>query len=86
MLRTQVSHGRVQVTIQDNGCGIPDAVRAQVFDAFFTTRPVGAGTGLGLTVARDIVHMHHGTLQLDSQEGGGTRVTLSLPLAEGQRT
>jgi len=79
MVKTLADEASVQVILQDNGCGIPETIRSQVFDAFFTTRPVGSGTGLGLTVARDTVRAHGGQLTLDSQEGAGTRVVLTLP-------
>lgn len=80
LMQTQMGTDSVQVIIQDNGCGIPDDCRARVFDAFFTTRPVGSGTGLGLTVARDTVRAHGGSLTIDSHPGAGTRVTLTLPV------
>ncbi|NMT62946.1 sensor histidine kinase [Marinobacter orientalis] len=80
LAKTSVDSDGVRVVIQDNGCGIAEDIREQVFDAFFTSRPVGAGTGLGLTVARDTVRAHRGTIQIDSREGKGTRVTLSLPV------
>ena len=70
--------------IQDNGCGIAEADRAQIFDDFFTTRPVGSGTGLGLTVARDTLRAHQGNLEIDSRPGTCTRVTLSLPMHGAQ--
>lgn len=80
LAKTSVDNDGIQVVIQDNGCGIPEDIREQVFDAFYTSRPVGAGTGLGLTVARDTVRAHRGTIQIDSREGTGTRVTLLLPI------
>lgn len=83
LVRSRADEDGIQVSIQDNGCGIPDSIRSQVFDAFFTTRPVGSGVGLGLTVARDTVHAHGGQLTIDSQEGAGTRVVLALPAKQG---
>lgn len=80
LVKTLARGGSVEIIIQDNGCGISEGSRSQVFDAFYTTRPVGSGTGLGLTVARDTVRAHQGTLQIDSREGTGTRVTLTLPV------
>lgn len=80
LVRTLARDNAVEIVIQDNGCGIPEAHRANVFDAFFTSRPVGSGTGLGLTVARDTVRAHQGSLELDSREGTGTRVRLILPV------
>jgi len=81
LAKTSVDSDGIRVVIQDNGCGIPEAIREQVFDAFYTSRPVGSGTGLGLTVARDTVRAHRGTIQIDSREGTGTRVTLLLPVS-----
>lgn len=80
LVKTLVQGSDVQVTIQDNGCGIPEKNRKRVFDAFFTSRPVGSGTGLGLTVAQDTVRAHSGHLQIDTREGTGTRVLLTLPI------
>lgn len=80
MVKTLVQDTDIQVIIQDNGCGIPEENRARVFDAFFSSRPVGSGTGLGLTVAQDTARAHGGRLQLESLEGSGTRVRLSLPI------
>ncbi|WP_420194920.1 sensor histidine kinase [Marinobacter sp. GH_1] len=80
LVKTQVQANEVQIIIQDNGCGIPEDQRAKVFDAFFTSRPIGSGTGLGLTVARDTARAHGGQLQLDTREGTGTRVLLTLPI------
>ena len=66
----------IGVIIEDNGTGIPPDVQERIFDPFFTTRAVGSGTGLGLSVARDIMRAHRGEILLDSQVGAGTRVTL----------
>ncbi|MEB2344789.1 MAG: ATP-binding protein [Deltaproteobacteria bacterium] len=68
----------VAVEVSDTGPGIPEAVRAQVMTPFFTTR--SAGTGLGLPLARHFVALHGGSLQLESREGRGTTVHVSLPL------
>lgn len=80
LVKTLKQDGAIQVIIQDNGCGIPEANRSRVFDAFYSSRPVGSGTGLGLTVAQDTVRAHGGRLQLHSREGTGTRVMLTLPI------
>ncbi|MEO0972300.1 MAG: ATP-binding protein [Pseudomonadota bacterium] len=69
------------VTIEDDGCGIPEHVRNQVFNPFFTTKEVGRGTGQGLAIARDIVcEKHGGTIDLDSELGRGTKFIVKLPL------
>ena len=73
--------GNIAVVIQDNGCGMGEEIQGQVFDPFFTSRPVGSGTGLGLTVALDTVRAHKGLIRLESREASGTRVTILLPHA-----
>lgn len=65
-----------EVVVEDNGCGISPEHLERVFDPFFTTRPVGSGTGLGLSVARDIMTAHRGEILVRSKPGAGTRVTL----------
>lgn len=68
--------GCSEVVIEDNGCGIATEHLDCLFDPFFTTRPVGSGTGLGLSVARDIMTAHRGEILVRSKPGAGTRVTL----------
>ena len=80
-VRTAVEGGHVVVTVADDGCGIEDAIRGRVYDPFFTTRPVGAGTGQGLSVAHTIVvEQHQGTIDFDSVVGAGTTFRVRLPL------
>lgn len=71
----------VRLVVRDNGVGIPSEEHRRVFDPFYTTRPVGQGVGLGLTVAHGIVSQHGGRLTLDSAPDQGTTITLSLPIA-----
>jgi two-component system nitrogen regulation sensor histidine kinase GlnL len=73
----------IAVDFEDSGCGIPEAVRDRIATPFFTTKP--RGTGLGLALARHFVTQHGGTLQIESREGRGTRVRVSLPLRRGER-
>jgi signal transduction histidine kinase len=72
----------VQITISDNGPGIPEEHQRRVFEQFFTTKPAGEGTGLGLSISRQIVQEHGGTLELVSHPGM-TRFTILLPSATG---
>lgn len=79
-VRTASDGTDITVQIADTGSGIPAEVLARIFEPFFTTRGVGQGTGLGLTVARDVVQAHGGRLTLESQPGAGTTCTIVLPV------
>ena len=79
VVRARPVDGGVCIEVEDDGCGIPADVLPRVFDPFFTTRAVGQGTGLGLTVSRDIVVAHGGRVDIDSEPGRGTRVRVWLP-------
>lgn len=73
----------VEVTIKDNGPGMPEAVRQRIFDPFFTTKPVGKGTGMGMPITYQVVHeKHHGKLSCSSTPGEGTRFVLKLPITQ----
>jgi len=80
-LETAHEGANVWVRVRDAGTGVPDEVRAQLFTPFFTTKP--HGTGLGLSVSREIVRQHGGDIALESAEGEGTCVAITLPAAEG---
>ena len=77
---TKVVNGRVDIKIRDNGAGIPDEIRDKIYQPFFTTKPSGIGTGLGLSMTHDIINMHKGTLHIDSNIGEFTEFTISLPV------
>ncbi|MDZ4197884.1 MAG: ATP-binding protein [Kiritimatiellia bacterium] len=72
----------LEIRIQDNGCGIPPEQLARVFEAFFTTKGEGKGTGLGLFIAKQVIEDHGGTIRINSQVGQGTTVRIQLPCAE----
>ncbi|SMB99772.1 histidine kinase [Hymenobacter roseosalivarius DSM 11622] len=75
----------VRVRVRDNGNGIPAAVREKIYQPFFTTKPTGEGTGLGLSLSYDIITKGHGgTLSVESEEGEYTEFTISLPLGPAQ--
>jgi histidine kinase len=70
---------RIEIRIRDNGIGIPATLQEKVFHAFFTTKPPGEGTGLGLSTSHEIIATHGGTLTFDSVEGIHTEFTVTLP-------
>ncbi|GAB3326462.1 hypothetical protein GCM10027299_25520 [Larkinella ripae] len=72
----------VEIRVKDNGTGIPDSVLQKIFQPFFTTKPTGEGTGLGLSLSYDIITQGYGgSLAIETREGEGTLVTIQLPLS-----
>ena len=79
---TSTVDGYVVIKVKDNGVGIPDAIKEKIMQPFFTTKPTGEGTGLGLSLSYDIVVKGHGgNITIDTKEGIFTEFTISLPLS-----
>lgn len=79
-VKTRTDGDWVTVSISDTGCGIPEAIRARVFDQFFTTKEVGHGTGQGLALARTIVvEKHGGRITFEPNAPQGTTFVVSVP-------
>jgi signal transduction histidine kinase len=77
---TPPSGGRgVEISVKDNGAGIPESVKGKIFQPFFTTKPTGSGTGLGLSLSYDIVKAHGGDIKVNSKDGEGTEFIIQLP-------
>ena len=70
--------GKIGITVRDNGNGIPKSIVDKIFQPFFTTKPTGQGTGLGLSLAYDIVKAHGGEIKVDTKEGEGSEFTVEL--------
>ncbi len=74
-----VGQDKVEITVKDNGNGIPQNIVEKIFQPFFTTKPTGQGTGLGLSLSYDIIKAHGGEIKVESNEGEGTEFIVQLP-------
>ena len=72
---------KVEIRVKDNGNGMPPKVKDKIFQPFFTTKPTGQGTGLGLSLSYDIIKAHGGEIRVNSNEGEGAEFTIQLPHA-----
>jgi two-component system, NtrC family, sensor kinase len=79
-LRTKRTNGKAELFVTDNGSGIPQKVLDKIFQPFFTAKPTGQGTGLGLSLAYDIVKAHGGELRVETKEGEGSTFSITLPV------
>ena len=80
-IKTRLLGDKVEISITDNGQGIPPEKVEKIFDPFFTTKPVGKGTGLGLSVSYGIIEKHGGSIKVESTVGEGTSFRVSIPLS-----
>jgi len=71
---------KIEISVKDNGSGIPEEIKNKIFQPFFTTKPTGQGTGLGLSLSYDIVKAHGGELTVDSTKVDGTTFTIRIPI------
>ncbi|MCX6206979.1 MAG: ATP-binding protein [Bacteroidetes bacterium] len=76
---TKNSAGKIQISVADNGNGIPQKVLDKIFQPFFTTKPTGQGTGLGLSLSYDIIKAHGGELKVETKENEGSEFIIQLP-------
>jgi two-component system NtrC family sensor kinase len=83
-IRLEVNGGTAIITVDDNGPGIPPELLSRIFDPFYTTKPEGEGTGLGLSVSAGIIADHHGKIAAVERPGGGARFILELPLSQSE--
>jgi two-component system, NtrC family, sensor kinase len=80
-ITTKKQGDRIEISIKDNGTGIPQNILDKIFQPFFTTKPTGQGTGLGLSLSYDIVKAHNGEIQVLTEEGKGTTFIVLLPIS-----
>jgi signal transduction histidine kinase len=77
---TKKVDNKVEISVKDNGTGIPQKVVDKIFQPFFTTKPTGQGTGWGLSLSYDIIKAHGGELKVETTEGEGAEFSVHLPL------
>ncbi len=80
LVSTKKVNDKVEITVQDNGNGIPQKIVDKIFQPFFTTKPTGQGTGLGLSLAYDIVKAHGGEIKVKTKDGEGAEFIIQLPI------
>jgi len=76
---TRKASDKVELRVKDNGNGIPEKILDKIFQPFFTTKPTGQGTGLGLSLAYDILKAHGGEITVETKQGEGSVFTVELP-------
>jgi signal transduction histidine kinase len=79
-VRTEKCEDKIYITVRDNGNGIPQKILDKIFQPFFTTKPTGQGTGLGLSLSYDIIKAHGGEIKVESKEGEGSEFIIQLPI------
>jgi len=79
-ITTKQLKDKVEISVRDNGNGIPESIKEKIFQPFFTTKPTGQGTGLGLSLAYDIVKAHSGELKVETKESEGTTFIIQIPI------
>ena len=81
-ISTSKSNGFIQINITDTGSGMPEHIKAKIFDPFYTTKEVGEGTGLGLSISHGIIEKHNGMIKVHSEVGKGSEIIINLPLIQ----
>ena len=79
-LSTKRISDKVEIRVKDNGNGIPQKIIDKIFQPFFTTKPTGQGTGLGLSLSYDIIKAHGGEIKVQTKEGEGSEFIIQLPV------
>ena len=75
-------NGSIEIRVKDNGLGVPQKVVDKIFQPFFTTKPTGQGTGLGLSLSYDIIKAHGGEIKVETKEGEGAEFIITLPIGQ----
>ena len=80
IVSSKKANGRIEISVKDNGNGIPEKIKEKIFQPFFTTKPAGQGTGLGLSLSYDIIKAHGGEIRVEQKEGEGSEFIIQLPV------
>jgi signal transduction histidine kinase len=86
LVSTEKTGSNITISVKDNGNGIPETVVDKIFQPFFTTKPTGEGTGLGLSLSYDIVKAHGGELKVETKEGEGSTFIIKIPNTAANET
>lgn len=81
IVSTKKINDKIEISVKDNGNGIPDSIKEKIFQPFFTTKPTGQGTGLGLSLSYDIIKAHGWEIKVESEQGAGTEFITILPVS-----
>jgi two-component system, NtrC family, sensor kinase len=79
-LKYDESREIIVARFKDSGPGIPDSIKSRIFEPYFTTKPKGMGTGMGLDISKQIIERHKGTIRFESEEGQGTTFIVEIPI------
>jgi signal transduction histidine kinase len=79
-VQTKKINDKIEIIVSDNGNGIPSSIKEKIFQPFFTTKPTGQGTGLGLSLSYDIIKAHGGEIKVNTKEGEGSEFIIKLPV------
>ncbi len=77
---SRLSSSGLEITVKDNGPGLPSSIVDKIFQPFFTTKPTGSGTGLGLSLSYDIIKAHGGEIKVESKQNVGTEFIIQIPV------
>ena len=80
LIMNQPISAKIEIQVKDNGSGIPQKILDKIFQPFFTTKPTGQGTGLGLSLSYDMIKAHGGEIKAESKEGEGSEFIILLPI------
>ena len=81
LIKTYNQNNSIIIEIKDTGCGIPEEIMPQLFESFYTTKPPGKGTGLGLGISHSIIDSMKGKIEVTSKLGSGSTFTILIPFA-----